>query len=58
MTPQDLRAWRRELNVNCKTLGALLGCSGRSIEAYEQGRKIPAPMVKLMEMVRESLARP
>lgn len=37
MTPADLRAWRASLKLSRAGLGALLGVSGRTVEAWERG---------------------
>jgi DNA-binding transcriptional regulator YiaG len=56
MTAADLRAWRHSLNLNRKAMGNLLGCSWRSIEHYEQGRRIPRGRVLLIKQLMKDPA--
>ena len=51
MTASDLRAWRQAMNLSRKQAAAAMGVSWRSVEAWEQGRKIPAGRVKMMEFI-------
>lgn len=50
MTPDQIRALRKRLGLNCAGFGALIGVSGRTVEDWEQGRKKPSkPAVLLMQ---------
>ncbi len=51
MTAVDLRRWRQGLNLTRKEAAALLGCSWRSLEAWEQGRKIPAHRAMMVDLL-------
>lgn len=49
MTPDEIRAIRRRLDLNTKEFGALLGVSGRTVENWEMGRNKPTgPAVKII----------
>lgn len=41
MKPDEIRAIRKSVGVNCKKFGKLIGVSGRTVENYEQGRRKP-----------------
>ena len=50
MTPNQIKALRARLGLNCADFGALLGVSGRTVEDWEQGRRTPGgPAVMLMQ---------
>jgi DNA-binding transcriptional regulator YiaG len=53
MTAADLKAWRQSLGLTRKTAAALLKCSPRTVEHWEQGRKIPEHWGKLMQFIAE-----
>lgn len=51
MTPSELKAIRKKLNMTQKELGAILGVCDREIKRYEAG-VVPIPMLteKFLEM--------
>ena len=52
MTPTQIRALRKRLGLNCAQFGALVGVSGRTVEDWEQGRRVPGgPAVMIMQML-------
>jgi len=52
MTPQELRAIRKDLDLTTAELGERLGVSGRTVEDWEQGRrKIRGPAVVLIRQL-------
>lgn len=52
MTPDQIRALRKRLGLNCADFGALIGVSGRTVEDWEQGRRKPTgPAVVLMQLM-------
>lgn len=52
MSPDQIRALRRRLGLNCANFGALIGVSGRTVEDWEQGRRTPSgPAIMLMRLM-------
>ncbi|NTJ67533.1 helix-turn-helix transcriptional regulator [Agrobacterium rhizogenes] len=41
MTSDDLKEWRKRLNLSLDKAAQELGCSKGTLIAYERGRKIP-----------------
>ena len=37
LTPQDIKAWRDERNLNQRQLGKIIGCNRRTVSDYENG---------------------
>lgn len=53
MTPTQIRALRKRLGLNCADFGELVGVSGRTVEDWEQGRRVPSkPAVILMQSLK------
>lgn len=58
MTPEQIRALRKDLNENTAMFGQRFARSGRTVEDWEQGRRIPDPLVlREMEGLRQRLAK-
>ena len=52
MTPAQIRALRKRLELNCAQFGAMVGVSGRTVEDWEQGRRTPSgPAVMMMKLL-------
>lgn len=45
MTPAQILRVRRALHENRQTFGARFGRSGRTVESWEQGMRLPDPLV-------------
>ena len=56
MTPAELKAIRKRLNLSTSELGEKLGVSGRTVEDWEQGRrKIRGPAEVLIRQLADTI---
>lgn len=46
MTPERIKAIRAALGENTKTFGQRFLRSGRAVEEWEQGRRVPDPLIQ------------
>jgi putative transcriptional regulator len=53
-TPEDVRAIRKRLDLSQSAFAALLGVSKRTLQDWEQGRRIPrGPACSLLRIVNQ-----
>lgn len=55
---EGLRRARRALGLTARELGPLLGVSGRTVEGWEQGRRVPPRSALLLLAARLDAAAP
>lgn len=46
-TPDEIRAFRRALGLSQRALAERLGCSRRTVEEWEAGRRAPLALLRL-----------
>lgn len=47
-TPDTIRTLRQSLGLNTRDFGELVGKSGRTVEDWEQGRRVPDRTVMIL----------
>ena len=56
MTAKQIQNLRRSRNETCKEFGALLGVSDRTVQGWEQGRKISETAKRLLLLIAKRAA--